>query len=99
MQIFISNEQFFFYLFPVRRKQVSTNRHVQFHSKFRVLLWSISLLKKSILTLCVPELHFCLNQYDFKRPQSYIFKYPAPLHKTPVSYSYNRTKQKFFTQT
>ena len=41
------------------------------------------------LTLRAPELHFCTNQYTCKRPQSYIFKYPAPLHKTRVAYSYN----------
>ena len=41
------------------------------------------------LTLHAPELHFCTNQYTCKRPQSYIFKYPAPLHKTHVAYSYN----------
>ena len=45
------------------------------------------------LTLHVRELHFCTNQYTCKRPQSYIFKYPAPLHKTHVAYSYNRMKQ------
>ena len=45
------------------------------------------------LTLHVLELHFCMNQYTCKRLQSYIFKYPAPLHKTLVAYSYNQTKQ------
>ena len=44
------------------------------------------------LTLCAQELHFCTNQYTCKRPLSYIFKYPAPLNKTRVAYSYNRTK-------